>query len=133
VDIALASNGKSLWINTFMDGTTRLWDMTDPLNPKETYSKKIGNQVNMVSPSFDGKRVYYTTSLVSNWDMKGEANDQFLKSYNWDGKELKLAFEIDFTKEKLGRAHQMKFQARDLKTLQPLQASIQSNEILALK
>lgn len=133
VDIALTSDAKSLWINTFMDGTTRLWDMTDPLNPKETYTKKIGNQVNMVSPSFDGKRVYFTTSLVSNWDMKGESNDQFLKSYNWDGKELKLAFEIDFKKEKLGRAHHMKFQARDLKTLQPLQASMKPNEIFASK
>ena len=96
-------------------------------------TKKIGNQVNMVSPSFDGKRIYYTTSLVSNWDMKGEANDQFLKSYNWDGKELKLAFEIDFKKEKLGRAHHMKFQARDLKTLQPLQASVAPKEMFALK
>jgi selenium-binding protein 1 len=123
VDIALNSDGKSMWINTFMDGMTRLWDMSDPLHPKETYTKKIGNQVNMVSPSFDGKRVYYTTSLVSNWDQKNQANDQFLKAYNWDGKELKLAFEIDFLKEKLGRAHHMKFQARDLKTLQPLQAS----------
>lgn len=129
VDIALNADGKSMWINTFMDGTTRLWDMSDPKNGKEIYTKKIGSQVNMVSPSFDGKRVYYTTSLVSNWDMKYKANDQFLKAYNWDGKELKLAFEIDFAKEKLGRAHHMKFQVRDLKTLQPLQASMeQSNK-----
>lgn len=123
VDIALNTDGKSMWINTFMDGTTRLWDMTDPLKAKEIYTKKIGQQVNMVSPSFDGKRVYYTTSLVSNWDKKDGANDQFLKAYDWDGKDLKLKFEIDFLKEKLGRAHHMKFQVRDLKTLQPLQAS----------
>lgn len=57
--------------------------------------------------------------------MKDQVNDQFLKSYNWDGKELQLAFEIDFIKERLGRAHHMKFQARDLKTLQPLQVSIE--------
>lgn len=131
VDIALNADGNSMWINTFMDGTTRLWDMSDPLKAKEVYTKKIGNQVNMVSPSFDGKRVYYTTSLVSNWDMKDKANDQFLKGYNWDGKDLKLAFEIDFFKEKLGRAHHMKFQVRDLKTLQPLQASIQQNNKFA--
>ncbi|MFQ6403208.1 MULTISPECIES: selenium-binding protein SBP56-related protein [Bacteria] len=123
VDISLVSSGKGLWINTFMDGMTRYWDMTDPMHPKETYTKKIGEQVNMVSPSFDGQRVYFTTSLLSNWDMKGKSDDQFLKAYNWDGKDLKLAFEIDFYKEKLGRAHHMKFQARDLKTLQPLQAS----------
>jgi len=133
VDIALNSDGRGLWVNTFMDGTTRLWDMTDPLHPKETYTKKIGNQVNMVSPSFDGKRIYYTTSLVSNWDMKDKANDQFLKSYNWDGKELKLAFEIDFYKEKLGRAHHMKFQVRDLKTLKPLTASVEPKVNFAQK
>jgi selenium-binding protein 1 len=131
VDIALNSDGQTMWINTFMDGTTRLWDMSDPKHAKEIYSKKIGNQVNMVSPSFDGKRVYFTTSLVSNWDKKGEQDDQFLKMYNWDGKDLKLAFEIDFEKEKLGRAHHMKFQARDLKTLQPLTASIGSKINLA--
>lgn len=130
VDIALNADGNSMWINTFMDGTTRLWDMSDPLKAKEIYTKKIGNQVNMVSPSFDGKRVYYTTSLVSNWDKKGADNDQFLKAYNWDGKDLKLAFQIDFFKEKLGRAHHMKFQVRDLKTLQPLQASlVPSNKV----
>jgi methanethiol oxidase len=134
VDIALNSDGKTMWINTFMDGTTRLWDMSNPLKAKEIYTKKIGNQVNMVSPSFDGKRVYFTTSLVSNWDKKGEENDQFLKAYNWDGKDLKLAFAIDFYKEKLGRAHHMKFQVRDLKTLQPLQASVeQKNNKIASK
>jgi selenium-binding protein 1 len=82
--------------------------------------------VNMVSPSFDGTRVYYTTSLLGNWDMKGKADEQFLKMYHWDGKELKPGFEIDFYKEKLGRAHHMKFQVRDLKTLQPLQATVES-------
>jgi len=133
VDIALNADGQSMWINTFMDGTTRLWDMSDPLKAKEIYTKKIGNQVNMVSPSYDGKRIYYTTSLVSNWDMKEKANDQFLKAYDWDGKDLKLVFEIDFVKEKLGRAHHMKFQVRDLKTLQPLRASLESNNKFASK
>lgn len=133
VDIALNADGQSMWINTFMDGTTRLWDMSDPLKAKEIYTKKIGNQVNMVSPSYDGKRIYYTTSLVSNWDMKEKANDQFLKAYDWDGKDLKLVFEIDFVKEKLGRAHHMKFQVRDLKTLRPLRASIDSSNKFASK
>jgi selenium-binding protein 1 len=133
VDIALNADGQSMWINTFMDGTTRLWDMSDPLKAKEIYTKKIGNQVNMVSPSYDGKRIYYTTSLVSNWDMKEKANDQFLKAYDWDGKDLKLVFEIDFIKEKLGRAHHMKFQVRDLKTLRPLRASIDSSNKFASK
>jgi len=68
--------------------------------------------VNMVSQSWDGKRVYFTTSLLANWDKKGAENEQFLKAFDWDGKELKEAFVVDFHKEGLGRAHHMKFSAR---------------------
>jgi methanethiol oxidase len=32
-----------------------------------------------------------------------------LKAYDWDGKDLVEKFEVDFYKEKLGRAHHMKF------------------------
>ncbi|WP_240754780.1 selenium-binding family protein [Parasulfuritortus cantonensis] len=122
VDISIGNDGKSVWINTFMDGTTRYWDFSDRYHPKEVYTKKIGSQVNMVSQSYDGKRVYFTTSLLGNWDKKGADDEQFLKMYYWDGKELKEGFSIDFYKEKLGRAHHMKFQVRDLKSLQPLRA-----------
>ena len=30
-------------------------------------------------------------------------------AFNWDGKDLKLKFEVDFFAEKLGRPHHMKF------------------------
>ncbi|MDD4882539.1 MAG: selenium-binding protein SBP56-related protein, partial [Gallionellaceae bacterium] len=56
VDISMAADGKAMWINTFMDGTTRFWDFSNPMKPKEVYTKKIGSQVNMVSQSYDGKR-----------------------------------------------------------------------------
>jgi selenium-binding protein 1 len=111
VDISIAADAKSLWVNTFSDGTTRLFDLTNPEAPKQIYAKKIGSQVNMVSQSWDGKRVYYTSSLLANWDKKGADNEQFLKAYAWDGRELKETFEIDFHKEGLGRAHHMKFTA----------------------
>lgn len=124
VDISLTADGKGLWINTFMDGMTRYWDFKDPMHPKEVYTKKIGPQVNMVSQSYDGKRVYFTTSLLGNWDKKSKDDEQFLKMYRWNGKELKHVFSIDFYKEKLGRAHHMKFQARDMRSLQPLQAHV---------
>jgi selenium-binding protein 1 len=65
----------------------------------------------MVSQSWDGKRVYLTSSLLANWDKKGADDEQFLRAYDWDGKELKQKFELDFYKEKLGRAHHMKFSA----------------------
>ena len=62
----------------------------------------------MISQSWDGTRVYITSSLLANWDKGGADNEQFLRGFTWDGKELKPAFEVDFTKEKLGRAHHMK-------------------------
>jgi selenium-binding protein 1 len=109
VDISIAADGKSLWVNTFMDGKTRLFDLSNPEKPVQVYEKKTGSQVNMVSQSWDGKRVYVTTSLLANWDKKGDENEQFLKAFDWDGKELVEKFEVDFVKEKLGRAHHMKF------------------------
>ncbi|MCU7945196.1 MAG: selenium-binding family protein, partial [Candidatus Thiodiazotropha sp. (ex Cardiolucina cf. quadrata)] len=70
--------------------------------------------VNMASSSWDSKRIYYTSSLLANWDKKGEDNEQYFKSFVWDGKKLVEKFAIDFTKEKLGRAHQMRFGAYSL-------------------
>ena len=91
---------------------TRYFDVSEPEAPKQTYEKKIGKQVNMVSQSWDGKRVYFTSSLLANWDKTGEDDEQFLRAFDWDGKELTPAFEVDFTKEKLGRPHHMKFRAK---------------------
>ncbi len=112
VDISIAADGKSLWVNTFMDGKTRLFDLRDPAAPKQVYEKVTGKQVNMISQSWDGKRVYVTSSLLEHWDKKGADNEQFLKLFSWDGKELREQWKIDFTKEALGRAHHMKFTAR---------------------
>ncbi len=112
VDISINADGKGLWVNTFMDGKTRYFDLSNPEAPKQTYEKVTGKQVNMVSQSWDGKRVYITSSLLANWDKKGDDNEQFLRAFNWDGKDLTPAFEVDFNKLKLGRAHHMKFSAR---------------------
>ena len=114
VDISISSNDERLWVDTFMDGTTRLFDVSDPHNAKQIYSKKIGTQVNMVSQSWDGKRVYYSSSLLANWDKKGADNEQFVKLYHWDGKQLKHQWSVDFMALKLGRAHQMRFGSQAL-------------------
>jgi selenium-binding protein 1 len=111
VDISISNDDTRLWVNSFMDGKTRLFDISNPHKPVQVYEKKIGAQVNMVSSSWDGQRLYYTSSLLANWDKKGQDNEQFLKLYHWDGKELKEQFAIDFYKEKLGRPHQMRFGA----------------------
>jgi len=56
VDISITADGKGLWVNTFMDGTTHYFDITDPEHPRESYQKHTGSQVNMISQSWDGKR-----------------------------------------------------------------------------
>jgi selenium-binding protein 1 len=112
VDISIRADGKGLWVNTFMDGKTRYFDLTDPESPRQTYEKVTGKQVNMISQSWDGKRVYVSSSLLSRWDKGGGDDEQFVRAFNWDGRELMPAFEVDFTREKLGRAHHMKFGAR---------------------
>jgi len=114
VDISIMADDSALWVNTFMDGKTRLFDLSDPMHPKQVYEKKIGAQVNMVSQSWDGKRAYYTSSLLANWDKKGEDNEQFFKAYQWNGKELVHQFSVDFIAAKLGRPHQMRFGAYSL-------------------
>jgi selenium-binding protein 1 len=114
VDISLSSDDSTLFASTFMDGMTRVFDVSDPHSPKQIYEKKIGEQVNMVSQSWDGERVYYTSSLLENWDKPGDANEQFLKAYHWDGKEFTPRFEIDFTEFELGRPHMMAFGAASL-------------------
>ena len=116
VDISITRDGKGLWVNTFMDGKTRYFDLSNPEAPKQTYEKETGKQVNMISQSWDGKRVYITSSLLANWDKAGADNEQFLRGFRWDGKELTQAFEVDFTKAKLGRAHHMKLGSKGLQS-----------------
>jgi selenium-binding protein 1 len=116
VDISITRDGKGLWVNTFMDGTTRYIDLSNPEAPKQTYSKVTGKQINMISQSWDGKRVYITSSLLANWDKGGADNEQFLRAFSWNGKELAQVFEVDFTKEQLGRAHHMKLGSKALKS-----------------
>ena len=132
VDISITSDDNGLWVQTFMDGKARYFDVSDPFNPVQIYEKTIGSQLNMISQSWDGKRAYFTSSLLRNWDKKGADDQQFFKSYTWDGDKLNLEFEIDFKAEKLGSAHQMRFGAYGLYGMprpfeQNLSASVQTN------
>ena len=109
VDISLSADDKTLFVDGFGDGKCRVFDVSDPQKPKQIYEKQIGKQLNMVSQSWDGKRLYFTSSLLARWDKKGDDNEQFLRAFTWDGKELKPAFALDFTALKLGRPHHMLF------------------------
>ncbi len=111
VDSSIGVDDKSLWITTFMDGKARRFDISDPFHPRQTYEETIGSQLNMVSQTWDGKRVYFTSSLLANWDKKGDQDEQFLKAYTWDGQKLVPRFTVDFYKEQLGRPHLMRFGA----------------------
>jgi len=116
VDISISADDSLLWVDTWNDGMTRVFDVSDPHAPTEIYTKKIGDQINMLSQSWDGKRVYFTSSLLGNWDKKtGSPGDlQYFKAYTWDGESLTHRFSIDFLAEKLGLPHQMRFGARAL-------------------
>ena len=109
VDISLSADDRFLLVDTFMDGTCRVYDVSDPHHPRLVHTQKIGSQVNMVSQTWDGTRVYFTSSLLAKWDKKGKDNQQFLKAYGWDGRTLTPLFHVDFTTEGLGRPHIMRF------------------------
>jgi len=117
VDISISADDRLLWVGTWNDGMARLFDVSDPFNPVQIQATKIGAQVNMASQSWDGKRIYFTSSLLANWD-KLEAADgsdlQYFKAYTWDGESLQHRFTVDFLKENLGRPHQMRFGAYSL-------------------
>ncbi len=63
---------------------------------------KLGEMANMVSSSWDGKRLYATNSLLSQWDKPG---DYWLKAFAWEGGKLVPKFTTDFNA--VGRAHIM--------------------------
>ena len=117
VDISITADDQQLWVNTWNDGLTRLFDISDPHAPVQVFEQKIGTQINMVSQSWDGERVYYTSSLLANWDkvepVEGE-DLQYFKAYTWKDGKLTHQFTIDFLAEKLGRPHQMRFGAYSL-------------------
>ncbi len=118
VDISISADDTLLWVNTWNDGKTHLYDIRDPHKPRKILEETIGAQVNMVSQSWDGQRLYFTSSLLTSWDKQeapaGGGELQFFKAYGWDGKSLAHRFTIDFMKEKLGAPHNMRFGARAL-------------------
>ena len=82
----------------------RIYDVTNPFEGKLIHQVKLGDQANMVSTSWDGQRVYATTSLLSQWDKPG---DQWLKAFAWEDGKLVPKFTTDFNA--VGRAHIMNF------------------------
>jgi selenium-binding protein 1 len=127
VDISISADDKHLWVNTWNDGLVRLYDISNPHAPVQVFEESIGEQINMVSQSWDGERVYFTSSLMANWDkVESTGRDvQYFKLYDWDGKSLKHKFSIDFVAAGLGSPHQMRFGSYALYGLQrPAEVSV---------
>ena len=102
VDISLSADDKTLFVDCFGDGKCRVFDVSNPHQPRQIYEKQIGRQLNMVSQSWDGKRLYFTSSLLAHWDKGGDDNEQFVRAYAWDGKELKPKFDARFHRAQTG-------------------------------
>ena len=109
VDISLSADDQRLFVDCFGDGICRVFDVSDPHHPVVTHENQIGRQLNMVSQSWDGKRLYFSSSLLARWDKAGADNEQFIRGYAWNGKQLDLKFALDFNELKLGRPHHMLF------------------------
>lgn len=94
VDISITADDQHLWVNTWNDGMTRVFDISDPHMAKEVYTHKIGDQVNMLSQSWDGKRVYFTSSLLANWEQTDQkkclssSKHIIIKMANWNSNSL---------------------------------------------
>ena len=120
VDISITSDDNLLWVDTWNDGMARLFDISVPFKPVEIMTTSIGEQVNMVSQSWDGKRLYFTSSLLANWDKTQSTGKdlQYFKIYDFDGENLEQKLTVDFIAQQLGYPHQMRFGAYSLYGLQ---------------
>jgi methanethiol oxidase len=114
VDISLSADDKTLFAGCFADGKCRVYNVSNQERPTLIHEKQIGRQLNMVSQSWDGKRLYFTSSLLGRWDKGAQDNEQFLRACDWNGKELVPTFKLDFNALELGRAHHMLFAASNM-------------------
>jgi selenium-binding protein 1 len=133
-DLVLSLDDQRLYVSCWGTGELQAYDVSDPFNPKQTGSIKIGGIVDraahpadanrplnggpqMVEVSRDGKRVYFTNSLYQTWD------DQFypdgLESWmvkadvdDGGGITLDQSFFVDFTEDGR-RAHQVRLEGGD--------------------
>ena len=82
-DIDLSLDDRFLYVACWGTGELRQYDVSDPMEPKQTGSVRIGGIVNhaahangrpfgggpqMIEISRDGQRVHFTNSLYSSWD-----------------------------------------------------------------
>ncbi|HEX8855632.1 MAG TPA: selenium-binding protein SBP56-related protein [Thermoleophilaceae bacterium] len=129
-DIALSLDDRYLYVSCWGTGELKRYDVSDPHNPKEAGSVRLGGMVQrsphpasgpvnggpqMVEVSRDGRRVYLTNSLYSTWDAQfyPDGIDGWMVKLDSepDGRfELDPDFFIEFDGE---RPHQVRLQGGD--------------------
>jgi len=135
-DINLSMDDRFLYVSCWGTGEMKQYDVSDPFNPVETGSVKIGGIVNriphpsrpdqalnggpqMVESSRDGKRVYFTNALYSTWDEQFYPDGIESWMVKLDvGPEGGIEFDEDFFLqfEPELRAHQVRLEGGDAST-----------------
>ena len=129
-DIALSVDDRSLYVSCWGTGELKRYDVSDPHNPRETGSVRLGGIANrsphpaagalnggpqMVEVSRDGRRVYLTNSLYASWDVQfyPEGIDGWLVKLD-AGEDGGLALDPELFVEYSGeRPHQVRLQGGD--------------------
>jgi len=129
-DIALSLDDRYLYVSCWGTGELKRYDVSDPANPKETGSVRLGGIVSrsphpaagrvnggpqMVEVSRDGRRVYLTNSLYAAWDAQfyPEGINGWLVKLD-AGPDGSLELDPDFFVEYDGeRPHQVRLQGGD--------------------
>jgi len=127
-DIALSVDDRALYVSCWGTGEIKRFDVTDPDDPRETGSVRLGGIVEraahpasgplnggpqMVEVSRDGKRVYLTNSLYAAWDEQfyPEGIDGWMVKLDSDGDfRVDPDFFLEFSGE---RPHQVRLQGGD--------------------
>lgn len=135
-DIELSVDDQFLYVSCWGTGELKQFDVSDPFNPRETASVRIGGIVGhvahpaderplnggpqMVEVSRDGKRVYVTNSLYLPWDAQfyPEGIQGWMVKLDADleaggGMSLDPDFFLDFGDQ---RPHQVRLQGGDAST-----------------
>jgi methanethiol oxidase len=129
-DIALSVDDRSLYVSCWGTGELKRFDVTNPRQPRETGSVRLGGIVEraahpasgplnggpqMVEVSRDGRRVYLTNSLYAAWDVQfyPEGIDGWLVRLD-AGEDGSLTLDPDLFVEFSGeRPHQVRLQGGD--------------------
>jgi selenium-binding protein 1 len=81
VDIQHPRRRQGLWVNTFMDGKTRYFDLATR-GAEADLQRVTGKQVNMISRAGTASACTSLSSLLANWDKGGADNEQFIRGFN---------------------------------------------------